>query len=81
MSKDFTPEEREQVQRLQADANHFRGLLHIKRQELQRLKAVPISSRDPVAMLKVRDRITEYLRATQDREQAARVITQRVAAR
>ncbi len=59
---------RDEIARLRADARHFRDLAKMKRAEVARLKALPIGRRDPVALLRARDRVAEYVRDAQNCE-------------
>lgn len=59
---------KEEIARLRYEAKHFRGLAKIKRAEVAQLKALPIGQRDPVAEMRARDRVREYVRDAQNCE-------------
>lgn len=59
---------KEEITRLRYEARHFRDLAKIKRAEVARLKALPIGQRDPIAVLRARDRVSEYVRDAQNCE-------------
>jgi len=56
---------KDEIARLRADARHFRDLAAYQRGVVRELKARPIGRRDPVALLKAQDRVTEYVRSAQ----------------
>jgi hypothetical protein len=53
---------------LRAEAKHFRELAAGKRQLIRELKARPIGSKDPIGVLKAQGRLSEYVKAAQDRD-------------
>lgn len=59
---------KEEIARLRCEARHFRDLAKMKRAEVARLKALPIGQRDPIALLRVRERVSEYVRDAQNCE-------------
>ncbi|WP_374697312.1 hypothetical protein LQZ44_12115 [Alcaligenes nematophilus] len=59
---------KDEIARLRYEAKHFRDLAKIKRSQIADLKKRPIGSRDPVAVLKAQDRVSEYVRDAQNCE-------------
>ncbi len=59
---------KDEIARLRYEARHFRDLAKMKRAEIAELKSRLIGSRDPIAMLKARDRVVEYVRNAQNCE-------------
>lgn len=59
---------KDEIARLRYEAKHFRELAKVKRQQISELKARPIGSRDPIAVLRARDRVSEYVRDAQNCE-------------
>lgn len=59
---------KDEIARLRYEARHFRDLAKMKRAEIAELKARPIGRRDPIAVLKARDRVAEYVRDAQNCE-------------
>lgn len=59
---------KDEIARLRAEARHFRDLAKIKREEVKRLKYLPIGSRDPIALIRAQDRVAEYVRDAQNCE-------------
>lgn len=52
---------KDEIARLRYEARHFRDLAKMKRAEIAELKARPIGQRDPIAVLRARDRVAEYV--------------------
>jgi len=59
---------KDEIARLRYEARHFRDLAKMKRAEVAELKARPIGRRDPLAVLRARDRVAEYVRDAQNCE-------------
>lgn len=59
---------KDEIARLRYEARHFRDLTKMKRAEIAELKAQPIGRRDPIAVLRARDRVAEYVRDAQNCE-------------
>lgn len=59
---------KDEIARLRAEARHFRSLAKIKRAEAARLKDLPVGKKDPIALMRARDRVAEYVRDAQNCE-------------
>lgn len=54
------------IARLRHEAKELRAKAKVRRAELRRLRELPMSQRDPIAALRLSDRIGEYVLAAKD---------------
>lgn len=66
---------RDRIDGLKAEAKNFRALAKFKREQVAKAKA----DKDWLGALKASDRVTEYVRAAQDRDAAADELRARIA--
>lgn len=57
---------KDEIARLKFEARRFRDLAKARRADIAALRARPIGSRDPIAELRARDRVSEYTRAAKE---------------
>ena len=60
---------RDEIARLSYEAKRFRGYARLRREEIRRLRALPMGSRDPLAELRARFRLDEYVHAAKQCDQ------------
>lgn len=60
---------RDEIARLRYEAKRLRGYARLRREELRQLRSRPLESRDPIAELRARSRLNEYVQAAKQCDQ------------
>lgn len=60
---------KDEIARLRHEAKHFRELAKARREDMRKLRALPIGHKDPIAQIRTQCRINEYTMGARQRDQ------------